>query len=124
MYLAPTYTPQEEALAQRLFEQRKAALPRRLRATRFFIGFERDYCLSVARAQLAEEAIAAQLIGKIQLSQRDLIARLSPHDRSVRINQIRNELTVLQYATFRYDTTQRNRDLNYELSLLEEVENA
>lgn len=64
--------------------------------------------------------IAARLNAKIEVSQRDLIARMSAHDRSVRINEIRNELTVLGYKSFRYDTGDRVRALNAELAILEE----
>lgn len=64
-------------------------------------------------ATTAQAFIAAQ--ARVTASK---LAALSPGERSVRISQIRDELTTLDYAPFGVRTANRRRDLAAELSAL------
>lgn len=76
-----------------------------------------------ARTANAREAnrLAAELQTKIVASQRDLAARMDPQARSARIASIRDELTVLDYASLNARTGNRRFELRAELALLEKA---
>ena len=74
-----------------------------------------------ARSANSREAarLAAELQTKIDASKRDLAARMNPQARSARIASIRDELTMLDYASLNARTGNRRFELRAELALLE-----
>ena len=80
-----------------------------------------DAAKAEAVSSNAREAarLAAALMVKVRASQADLAARMAPEVRSARITSIRDELTVLEYASLNVRTGNRRTDLRAELSILE-----
>jgi hypothetical protein len=70
-----------------------------------------------AAARSSADAIACALVAAQRRVMAEKVAAMSPGQRSVRISQLRDELTTLDHAPLGVRTMNRRRDLNAKLAV-------
>ena len=78
-----------------------------------FAGFDRSRLEAVANK--TADAIAAELVARLQARRVATIAAMPAGDRSLRISQLRDELALLDYAPLGVRTAPRRAQLSAEL---------